>query len=386
LIGNDRRFFVPETSSADSSVARIHRTRGPTVSVCNRAIENRIDRSRITMAGDNASVSGSVLRPRLNRLAEWIKIERMDLHGIDLNLLVAFDALMAERSVTRAGARIGRTQSAMSAALSRLRSLLRDELFVRGPKGLQPTPRAVDLAEPLAHALATIQRTLEFTQAFDPQSSAMSFNLGLSEHPTFVLLPRLVERLREVAPAITLRVRSFTARDDAVTMLDGGEVDVAIGVPPTTSTGRILTRPLFEERFACILRKGHGAAAALDLATFLGLSHLLVSPENERFGVVDVALAKLGLKRRLALTLPQMYAAPTLVARSDMIATVMRGVVSASGHADELCVHEPPLDLKPVTVVMSWHKRNDSHPAQRWLRDCIAALPVTGDTSAQPAG
>jgi len=169
----------------------------------------------------------------------------MDLHGIDLNLLVAFDALMAERSVTRAGTRIGRTQPAMSAALSRLRTLLRDELFVRGPAGLQPTPRALDLARPLGHALADIQRTLAFTQAFEARSSALVFTLGLSEHPTFVLLPRLVARLREVAPAITLRIRSFTARDDAVTMLDAGEVDLAIGVSPTTQAARILIRPLF---------------------------------------------------------------------------------------------------------------------------------------------
>ena len=201
----------------------------------------------------------------------------MDLHGIDLNLLVAFDALMAERSVTRAGTRIGRTQPAMSAALSRLRALLGDELFVRGLKGLQPTPRALDLAEPLGRALAEIQRTLAFTQAFDPLTSASSFSLGLSEHSTYVVLPRLLERLATVAPAVTLRVRSFTNRDDAVTLLDGGEIDVAIGVPPTVAAGRILTRPLFEERFVCVLRRDHPSAKArLDLKTFLSLSHLLV--------------------------------------------------------------------------------------------------------------
>ena len=99
-----------------------------------------------------------------------------------------------------------------------------------------------------------------------------------------------------------------------------------------------------------------------------------MSPENERFGLVDAALARQGLKRRLALTLPHVYAAPPLIARSDMIATVMGGVVSASGHADELCVFDPPLDLGPVPFVLSWHRRNDAHPAQRWLRDCIAAL------------
>jgi DNA-binding transcriptional LysR family regulator len=152
----------------------------------------------------------------------------MDMHGIDLNLLVAFDALIAERSVTRAGARIGRTQPAMSAALSRLRALFGDELFVRAPAGLQPTPRALDLAEPLGRALAEIERTLAFTQSFEPRSSAAIFSVGLSEHPAHVLLPRLVERLQEVAPAVVLRIRSFTARDDAVVMLDAGEIDMAL--------------------------------------------------------------------------------------------------------------------------------------------------------------
>ena len=299
----------------------------------------------------------------------------MDLHGIDLNLLVAFDALIAERSVTRAGARIGRTQPAMSAALSRLRALLRDELFVRGPAGLQPTPRALDLADPLGRALADIQRTLAFTQAFDPRSSALTFNLGLSEHPASVLLPCLVDVLQRMAPAVTLRVRSFTARDEAVAMLDAGSVDLTVSVPATIAAGRILTCPLFEERFVCIVRKDHAAARApLDLSTFLGLSHLLVSPEGSGIGYVDAALARQGLKRRIAITLPHMHAVPALIARTDMIATVMGRAVAASGHAHELCVLDPPLDLEPVRFVMAWHRRNDTHPAQRWFRDCVASL------------
>ncbi|WP_225773250.1 LysR family transcriptional regulator [Inquilinus sp. Marseille-Q2685] len=297
----------------------------------------------------------------------------MDLHGIDLNLLVAFDALMAERSVTRAGARIGRTQPAMSAALARLRALLRDELFVRGPYGLQPTPRALDLAQPLSDALAQIQQTLDFTQEFDPASSAATFTLGLSDHPAFSLLPRLAPVLQETAPGITLRVRSFTARDDAIGMLDAGEADATIGVPAAPA-GRILSRPLFEERFVCVLRRGHPAAGRpLDLDRFLALSHLLVSPENDQFGMVDAELAKKKLKRRLGLTLPQMYAAPAVVARSDLIATLMRGVVASSGHADALCLLDPPLDLPPVPFVLSWHRRNDAHPAQHWFRDFVAA-------------
>ncbi|WP_225767717.1 LysR family transcriptional regulator [Inquilinus sp. Marseille-Q2685] len=291
-----------------------------------------------------------------------------------MNLLVAFDALMAERSVTRAGIRIGRTQPAMSAALSRLRALLRDELFVRGPNGLEPTPRALDLAEPLAHALAEIQRTLEFTQEFTPATSTASFKLGLSDHPTFVLLPQLLVALRGEAPGLTLNIRNFTNRDDAIAMLDAGEADMTIGVP-SSPVGRILTRPLFEERFVSIVRKDHPAAdRPLNMETFLSLSHLLVSPENERSGVVDAALAKQGLKRRLSVTLPYMYAAPLLIASSNMIATLMTGVVTASGQADRLCVLQPPLDLDAVQFSLSWHRRNDAHPGQRWFRDCIAAL------------
>ncbi len=303
----------------------------------------------------------------------------MDLHGIDLNLLVAFDALMKERSVTKAGIRIGRTQPAMSAALARLRGLLKDELLVRGPQGLQPTPRALDLAEPLSRALAEIQRTLDFTQAFDPSTSSAAFTVGLSDHPTFALLPQLVARLAEAAPSATLHVRNFSARDDAIDLLDAGEVDVTVGVP-STKTGRVLTQSLFEERFICIVRKDHPTAKnPLDLDAFLALPHLLVSPENERFGHVDAALAKKGLQRRLALTLPNMYAAPLLIARSDMIATLMAGVVAASGHLDELVLLEPPLSLGSIPFVMSWHRRNDTHPAQRWFRTCISnAAPSMG--------
>jgi DNA-binding transcriptional LysR family regulator len=295
----------------------------------------------------------------------------MDLHGIDLNLLVAFDALMKERSVTKAGVRIGRTQPAMSAALARLRSLLQDELLVRGPQGLQPTPRALDLAEPLSRALAEIQRTLDFTQTFDPSISSATFTIGLSDHPTFALLPQLVMLLAKAAPDVTLHIRNFSARDDAIDLLDAGEVDVTVGVP-ATQTGRILTQPLFEERFVCIVRKDHSVAGrALDLDTFLALPHLLVSPENERFGHVDAALVKRGLQRRLTLTLPNMYAAPLLIGHSDMIATLMAGVVEASGHTNELALLEPPIALDPIPFVLSWHRRSDAHPAQRWFRNCI---------------
>ena len=305
----------------------------------------------------------------------------MDLHGIDLNLLVAFDALMAERSVTRAGVRIGRSQPAMSAALSRLRALLQDDLFIRGPDGLQATPRALDLAEPLSRALAEIQRTLEFTQIFDPLTSSITFSIGLSEHAAFVVLPKLLSLLRQQAPGIVLSIRNFDHREEAIALLDAGEADLTVGVPHTP-TGRILSERLFEESFVCILRRDHPAQGEeLTLEAFLQMSHLLVSPENDRFGTVDAALGKLGLRRRLALTLPHMYAAPALVASSDLVATMMEGVVQASGYRDKLRILKPPLELGTAKFDMSWHRRNGAHPAQRWLRGVIGSIFATSTVS-----
>ncbi len=298
----------------------------------------------------------------------------MDLHGVDLNLLVAFDALMAERSVTKAGRRIGRTQPAMSAALSRLRGLFDDQLFVRGQNGLHPTPRALEVAEPLGRALEEIGRTLGFTQKFDAGAYQGTLTVGMQEHASMKLLPGLLTCLHQQAPQAKLDAQVFRSRGDALALLDAGAVDVTISVPPQNAPGRIFTQPVFEERFVCVVRKNHPVVGqALDLETFLALQHLLVSPEGDRFGHVDTLLAERGLKRSLGVTVTQMYAAPPLVAGSDLIATLMYGVVETSGWADRLETLEPPIALAPCGYVMAWHRRNDVHPAQRWLRDCIVS-------------
>jgi DNA-binding transcriptional LysR family regulator len=297
-----------------------------------------------------------------------------NLQAVDLNLLVAFDAIMAERSVTRAGARIGRTQPAMSAALARLRQLFQDELFVRSPSGLEPTPRALDLAEPIGKSLRHAQEALAFSGVFDPRSSSASFRLGLSEHPAFVLLPKLLAAIRQAAPNISIDVKGFIARERAVEMLDAGEVDAAIGVPVSTSP-RILSRLLFEESFVSIVRADHPAAASgLDLDAFVALDHLLVSPEGDRYGHVDRKLSELGLRRRLGLTLPQMYAAPAIVAETDLVATLMRGIVDVSESRARLSIHKPPIELLPVSFALSWHRRNDSHVGQQWFRELIGSV------------
>jgi DNA-binding transcriptional LysR family regulator len=296
----------------------------------------------------------------------------MDFHGIDLNLLVAFDALMDERNVTRAAARVGVSQPAMSAALSRLRNLLGDPLFLRSAAGLLPTPRARDLAEPLAQALRQIEATLVRAPSFEPGKAALAFNLGLSDYPAFVLLPALVQALAQQAPGVSLNVHAFTDRDRAVDLLDAGTIDAAIGVAPTQADARILTRAVLRDEFVTILAKNHPAARrGMGLRGFLALSHVLVSPEGHRHGLVDQALAQLGRQRTLGLTLPHMFAAPAVVARTRMAATLLKRVALGSPAARQLVMFPPPVALPEAVFMLVWHRRSEANPAQAWLRGMI---------------
>ncbi|HSI58622.1 MAG TPA: LysR family transcriptional regulator [Ideonella sp.] len=302
----------------------------------------------------------------------------MDFKGIDLNLLAAFDALMNERNVTRAAVRVGVSQPAMSAALSRLRNLVGDPLFLRSAEGLLPTPRSRDLAEPISQALRQIESALVDEPAFVPRDAALTFTLGLSDYPAFVLLPTLLQALGKQAPGVSLSVRAFSDRDSAVDLLDAGTIDAAVGVPPTHSESRILTRTILRDEFVTIMRRDHPTARrGMDMKAFLALPHVLVSPEGDRHGLVDEALAKLGKRRTLALTLPQMFAAPAVVAQTDMTATVMRRVALNSAARRKLVLFPPPVKLPPVNFDLIWHRRNDGHVGQRWLRELVEALAAS---------
>ncbi|CAM4163512.1 LysR family transcriptional regulator [Bordetella tumulicola] len=298
----------------------------------------------------------------------------MDFHGIDLNLLVAFDALMNERNVTRAATQVGVSQPAMSAALSRLRKLFGDPLFLRSADGLLPTPRARDLAEPISQALRQIETTLVKKPEFVPGKASLTFKLGLSDYPAFVLLPSLLQALGKKAPGVSVNVHAFNNRDHAVDLLDAGTIDAAIGVPPTHADGRILTRPVLRDEFVTIIASDHQAARrGMSMKTFLALPHVLVSPEGEMYGLVDQALAQQGKKRKLALTLPHMFAVPAVVARTSMTATVMKRVALHSPVGRKLVLFPPPIALPEVIFDLIWHRRGDAHPAQLWFREFIAA-------------
>jgi len=299
----------------------------------------------------------------------------MDFHGVDLNLLVAFDALMNERNVTRAATQVGVSQPAMSAALSRLRILLGDPLFQRSSAGLIPTPRARDLAAPVAAALRQIEAAMVSQPVFQPETASVTFKLGLQDYPTMVMLPALLEALERTVPGVSLNVHAFNDRDAAVDLLDAGVIDAAIGVSPTHTDARILTRPLLRDAFVTIVSGDHPAARGpMDLDTYLDLRHVLVSPEGQLHGLVDQTLAQQGKRRNLALTLPQLFAVPSVVARTDMAATILKRVALQFQASHRLALFPPPLALPEIDFHLIWHRRSDNHPAQRWFREFIAKL------------
>ncbi len=291
----------------------------------------------------------------------------MDERDFDLNLLRLFDALLAERHLTRAARRLGLSQPAASAALARLRRRLGDELFVRGPAGMQPTARAQALALPLASALQQLDHALGIVPAFAAAGAQRSFTLGLTAYATQVLLPVLAPTVLLAAPGVDLRVRSVWVRS-LVDTLDAGEVDVAIGAVPSLPA-RLIGEPLVEESFLAI--RGADRAEVVDLAAYAGRPHVLVHLEGDVAGPVDRALAAGGLARRIAVTVPGFLDAAALVETSDVLATLPGRIVDIASRRFRVTTFTPPLELKPFSVQMIWHRRSDPDPASLWMREMI---------------
>lgn len=290
---------------------------------------------------------------------------------LDLSLLRALDALLRERQVTRAARRLGLTQSAMSHALQRLRDLFGDPLFVRSPRGIVPTPRALQLGEALARVLTELARLTEPPEVFNPARLQRRFCLVSSDYADVVLLPALLRRLSLQAPACDLEVRPFVA-PDLEEALEDGRVDLAIGVFPKMSAC-VMQQRLFSDEFVCLLREGHPAQSGpLTPARFAALAHLQIAPRGAPGGPVDDELARLGLTRRVALRIGSFLTGPQLVAQSDLVLTAPERLVRSLSQPG-LRTLRPPLKLPTIHIYQIWHERRQQDPAHAWLRGCIAA-------------
>lgn len=299
-----------------------------------------------------------------------ITMKSVHLPSVDLNLLVVFDALATEGHATRAAERIGLTQPAVSHALNRLRALFDDPLFVRSPRGMLPTPAALEITPAIRSILEQVEGVLRGGSAFAPARSDRQFILGLSDYAALVLLPKLIARLDREAPDVSLVVRN-TSRTVGLGMLDEGSVELIAGnfpAPPSHMREELL----YEEDFVCAGRDDHPELAdAMDIDRYLSLRHLQVSTKGNPHGYVDAVLAEQGLKRNVAVTVGHFLMAPLLVERSDLIATEPRRLFDPLDAPLPLRLFKPPVAIPRFRVVQSWHVRHDADPGHQWLRNLV---------------
>ena len=316
-------------------------------------------------------------------------MQSLNFESLDLNLLKVFEALIEERSATRAGAQLGLTQSAISHALNRLRYVLKDELFVRGPDGMQPTERAAEIAPRLRQGLFQLQLALTPSE-FVPETTDRRFTLTCTEYAGAVLMPPLIARLRAAAPHASITV--LPSNLGVAETLRNGRADVAIGsfrrVPEWAAS-----EPLLRETRVWVLSADHPAAAEeLTLERLAALPHLVIAATGEDehaidgyvvdhglerlvtrsdTGALQGALAARGLRRAVAVTTPHFLAALAAVSHSDIAALLPRRVATAFIGLYRLAMFEPPYLSPPFEVMSLWHRDQGDQPAIAWLREML---------------
>jgi DNA-binding transcriptional LysR family regulator len=295
--------------------------------------------------------------------------------ALDLNLLQALDALLLERNVTRAAARVGLTQSAMSHKLRRLRELFDDDLLVGGRQGMVPTERALALAGPVRRGLLELHAAIRITAPFDPATAERDFTIISSDYADFVILPRVLEYLGRHAPGIGLRMRP--PMGPMLQALEDGSADLVMGMALEGSG--LKQRLVFEETLVVIARRGHPAldddGAAISLSRYLEQGHVLMSADDNP-SPVERLLAEQGLARRVVLRTPYFVGIPFMVARSELLATIPRALAEEAASVVALHIMPPPLPLSSFRITMTWHERAHRDPAHEWLREVSRRITV----------
>ena len=294
----------------------------------------------------------------------------MDLEKIDLNLLVVFRQLLAERNVSRAAQALGLSQPAVSNALARLRKLLGDELFLRTPAGMVPTPFAEELAESVTQALQMIHAALNQRSAFDPAHSERSFVVSMTDIGEIYFLPALMDLLRKCAPGVSLVTHRNTGhlRDE----MEAGKVDLAIGLIPGLKGG-FFQRRLFTQRYVCLMRKGHRLERKkISLAEFSEAEHLVVVSAGTGHGKVDEILKRKGIARRVALTVPHFVAVGHILQATELVSTVPERLAERMVKPFQLVAVPHPVELPQVAINVFWHARNHREPGNQWLRGLVS--------------
>jgi DNA-binding transcriptional LysR family regulator len=294
----------------------------------------------------------------------------MDLREIDLNLLVLFNHMLAKRRVGATAEALGITQPAVSNALNRLRRLLGDPLFLRTSRGMEPTPFAEQLAEPVAYALGTIHSALNQRATFEPSASTRNFTLAMTDIGEIYFLPPLMEALGRIAP----RVSISTARDVTAELKDemeAGRVDLALGLLPKLKAG-FFQRRLFRHRYVCMFRKGHPLdKGRMTLQEFANADHIVVVAAGTGHSQVDAMLDDMGVPRRICLRVPHFVAVGHILSETDMVATVPERFALRCVKPFGLTYVPHPAKLPEIGINVFWHAKFHREPGNQWLRTLI---------------
>lgn len=314
--------------------------------------------------------------------------------NIDLNLLRVFDVLLEERSVTRAGVRLGLTQSAVSHALNRLRYMLSDELFIRGPSGMQPTPRAVEMGPQVHAALNQLQAALAPSD-FDPTTSERRFTVVTGAYASAILAPGIAGRLAKVAPLSELMIAELAL--DVLERMDARRMDFLIG-SVLAAPDRFMRETIMTETLVWVVRRDHPAfqAERVDLEALVSTPHVVIARnlpglieeggERRPFvsraswedaGAFEAALATRGLTRRVGVSVPDTYTALAVASRTDMATLIPRRLAALSAQGGRVRLIEPPYKSPAVDVSMLYLKERLAEPAIVWMRDLIRSVAAT---------
>ena len=297
----------------------------------------------------------------------------MDLAAVDLNLLVVFDAMVAHRSVTRAGQALNLSQPAMSAAVARLRVLLDDPLFVRSGSEMKPTPRALELAEPVRRVVDIVKTDVLRRARFEPQSTTRTFTIAMPDIGEVNFLPKLLERFATDAPNATLRTiaQPTTVAAEA---LESGLADLAVGYFPDLQRAGFYQQKLFDNGHVCLLRRDHpDIGLRLTMKEYRAASHAVVRPEG-REHVFDQFMKQRGLRRHVAVELSHFMSLLPVLECSDLIATVPRDLADVCVRYGTLRTVEVPLKSPSIAVHQFWHTLAHKDPASGWLREVVRSL------------
>lgn len=295
----------------------------------------------------------------------------MQTYRSDLNLFSVFQAILETRSVTTAADRFGITQPAMSNALTRLRQLLGDPLFVNSTRGMQPTPYALEISEAVADALNGLQRALDHRKTFDPGMSEQTFCFHMPDMGQANMVPMLLDRLQQQAPHVQVQVETLP-QDEVHAALEDGRVHFAAGHLPRLHGRRLHHQLLFEERYVILMRAGHALASApLTQKGMLQAPHALVTSIGSHQVIEDILSKK---RVHIAVRLSNVMALAMALARTDLIAVVPRRLASELVKNGVLHVARPPISMPTFDVSVYWHERTHASPACIWMREQLVDL------------